>query len=253
MQLTAPGPAPATDVSVSATTADEMAEAQSALIRWAQAKVADIRSERDEANECYERAVRSKWKSDPLKRMAERAEKRLTFYEKILAALQAGYTIIPNFPVTAFAIRTDRSRPLAMLTTSWGSKHTQRPAGLPAGEGEYLNPFPLVYERIVKQRTATTAEEKEYWASSWKDLEFPISMAKPEIMEATTRTMALKVFDDLGVLPAFAPGEGTRPPRGDPMIVARIWDYSQSLGYRPESDRRHVTFMVAWRVNTRDL
>lgn len=259
MELTSPGIGPVADVSVTATRPDEMAQAQTALIHWAEAKVAEMAAEHDEAKATLETAVKCKWRTEPLRRLHAKAEKRLTFYEKILAALRAGYTIVPNFPVTAFAIRTDRTRPLRMLTTSHYTKHTQQPAGLPVGEGEYQNPFPHVDQTTVREYSpphdGKPAQQEicEYYAYAWRDLEFPVTMAKPEIIEATTRAMAIKVFDDLGVLPGLAPGEGTKPPKGDPMIVARIWDESQMLpGYSRQS-RRHVTFMVAWRINTRDI
>ena len=104
----------------------------------------------------------------------------------------------------------------------------------------------------IAQPTATTSEVRQYWANNWKDLEFPVIMAKPTIMAAATRAMALKIFDDLAILPGSAPSEGTRPPRGDPIIVARIKDPTRS--YKSWSTKEHwVTFMVAWHLNTRDL
>ena len=89
-------------------------------------------------------------------------------------------------------------------------------------------------------------------AAAFFPLALPVTMAKPTIMYAATRAMALKIFDDLAILPGYAPGEGTNPPKGDPIIVARILDPTRS--YNGWYKKEHwVTFMVAWHLNTRDI
>lgn len=245
-------PIPPANIEVTAESPDEMEMAQKSLIEWARNKVTEQQQDRDELVAAYDYAVKQKWANGALKRQSEKAVKRVTFYEKVLQALEAGYVIVPNFPVTAFAIRTDKTKPLKMLTTRWADSHTQIPQALPVGEGEYKNPFPAVWEKSIAPETNTTNEVKQYWSGAWKDLEFPVSMSKPTIMAAATRAMALKIFDDLAILPGHAPSEGTRPPKGDPIIVARIMDPTRSfLGY---SNSAHwVTFMVAWHLNTREI
>lgn len=238
------------NIEVTAENADEMAQCQTAIVEWCKNKIASMRAEAKELTEAYERAKRSKWKFDTLQRHSELAAKRTEFYERMLVALEHGYQIVPSFPVTAFAIRTDKNKPLKMMTTSWRENHTQLPPNIPAGEGEYKNPFPIVLERTTAVATATTGEKKQYWADSWREMEFPFSMSKPRIMEACTRAMALKIFDDLGILPGYAPSEGTRPPKGDPIIVARLKDPRPPGPYNPP---RWVTFIVAWHLNTKEL
>lgn len=101
--------------------------------------------------------------------------------------------------------------------------------------------------------TLTTTHAVKRWKfpktrtypAEWREVDFPITMAKPEIMQATTRAMALKIFDQFGILPAEANRTGPRP-KGDPLVVAQIIDP------RPTSDRR-VTFMIAWHLDTRVL
>lgn len=248
MQLTPPPPK---NIEVTATNADEMALCQNALIEWCKVKVAETKAHHHELNAAYLHAKKSKWKHDTLKRHTDIAFKRLSFYERILVALEHGYQIVPSFPITAFAIRTDRTRPLKLATFYWRQSHEQKPEGLPEGEGDYKNPFPTVYERIIERATATTAEKKEYYCSDhWKELEFPVSMAKPKIMEAATRAMALKIFDDLGVLPGYSPKDNTRPPKGDPMIIARIQDPASRHKWATPV---YVSFIVAWHLNTATL
>lgn len=236
------------DIEVTAENATEMQQCQDAIIQWTQMKVSKAQAEANELKAAYEHAVQRKWKSDTLKRHAELASKRADFYKRMLVALEKGYQIVPSFPVTAFAIRTDAKNPLRMYSTSWSHRHTQQAKILPEGEGEYKNPFPVVSERQLKAATQTESEKKAYWAESWKDLEFPISMSKPKVMEATTRAMALKVFDEIGILPGFAPEEGTRPPAGDPMIIARM-KVPNWVG----ANQRWVCFIIAWHLDTRTL
>jgi hypothetical protein len=247
---------PVQNIEVTAETSGEMAQCQSALIGWCKAKIAETRHQARELKEAFHHAVKRKWKSDTLKRHAALAAKRQDFYERMLRALEQGYQIVPSFPITAFAIRTDRKNPLRMFTTDWVQKHTQESNQLPAGEGDYKNPFPLVLdERVAPEVRATEttpykSEVKNYWAEAWKELEFPVTMAKPRIMEATTRAMALKIFDEIGILPGYAPHKGTRPPAGDPMIIATLIVPKSPGGY---IEARRISFIIAWHLDTKSL
>lgn len=237
--LVATSSVPTPDIQVTAENNDEMAQCQSAIITWTKAKLHEMEFQHAELEGAYKHAVKSKWKSDVLKRHVGIALKRVEFYSKMLVALEHGYQIVPNFPVTAFAIRTDKKKPLKMVTTSWNSTHEQETQALPEGEGIYTNPFPLVRQRVIQEATETQSSKREYWATDWNELEFPVSMAKPQIMEATTRAMALKIFDDFGILPGA--------PKQDPMIIARI-------GLRKSKwDTIWLSFIVAWHLDTRAL
>jgi hypothetical protein len=232
----------AVDVQLTATEPDEIASAQQALIAWCNQKILDLRREQKDLQDAYEHAVSQKWASGTLKRHAALAVKRIEFYEKMKAALEHGYVIIPNFPVTVFAIRTEKEKPLKLASTNYYDTHEQKSEMLPASEGEYKNPFPKAFQRTYDEPTKENPQRKVtyYWAEEWKDLEFPVSMSKVQIMEATTRAMALKLFDDFGIMPERK--------KEDPIIVARLLD-PRSTKY----NRRFVTFMVAWHLNTRDL
>lgn len=228
------------ELEVTASSAPEMANAQSALIEWCKGKIHSLKFDATELRESYRMAVERKWKSATLKRHAELAEKRVSYYEKVKTALESGFVIVPNFPVSIFAVRTDKENP--KLATHWGrwrnadSQYEERAPGLPAGEGEYKNPDPL-----VKSFDSKDGSDKpiKFWADSFQDVDFPITMAKPHIMEATTRAMALKVFDDFGILPAAHRYQ-------DPLIVARLRDPRQT-GYMPT---KYISFIIAWHLNT---
>lgn len=232
---------------LTATTPVEMQSCQTALIGWCEKKIAALQHDAAELAENLRIAIKNKWKASTLKRHAEIATQRVTFYEKIKAALQAGYCIVPNFPVTVFAIRTERDKPLKKLYVGiWkqGGNHTQKAQLLPTGEGDYKDPNPLVTTYEDREDDGKGGKKTTYQveATNFDQVDFPINMAKPEIMEATSRAMALKIFDELGVLP-------DPHPKKDPLIVGRILD-PRPVGY---GQRKFVSFIVAWHLNVRDL
>ena len=223
-----------------------MLHANTALIAWCDQKITSLEAESKELREAYEHAKSRKWATGTLKKHADMALKRVEFFSKMRSALVEGYYIVPNFPVSMFAIRTDRKKPLRMWAHSrntWGvTSHVQESSGLPQGEGIYKNPDPEV--RTAWDRTDEHPEGVAHWAEAWKDeIEFPLSMAKPQIMEATSRAMALNIFDEFGILPEDA--KVTRK-RQDPLIVGRILD-PRSTKY----DRKVLTFVIAWFLDTR--
>lgn len=236
----------AENIDVVAETPEEMRSCQEALIQWARAKVAATMAEAKELREAVIHAKERKWKSGTLERHAILAEKRTDFYQKILVALEHGYQIVPSFPITAFAVRRSGNpkKPTAMFSVStrgysYPNEFKQETKAVPGGEGEYFNPYPIV---VKGQRGLDEKGVQKYamWADRWAEMEFPVTMAKPQIMVATSRAMAIKVFDELGICP---PDRS----KADPMIIGRIRDPRQSYG------ARYVSFIIAWRLNTADL
>lgn len=242
---TAPPPAAipshdALDITVFATKPHEMAAAQLAMIDWATSKVAEVRAELSDAQASLEIAVSSGWRIEALERIVNKAARMVTFYEKIKVALEAGYYIVPPFPIDIFTIRTDRKNPNKKLSTSRWERHLQAARMLPVGAGRYVSDSPTVYQRTFPAYGTgkNEGERTEYWAEQFRDVAFPFGMAKPQVMEATAAAMAMKVFDQLGVLP------GTRKP--DPIICGQIL---KPGNYRPTP----VTFFVAWWLDTKTL
>lgn len=229
------------NVAVTALIPEHMADSQAALIAWAERKVKEVAADAVELRAAFQHAYSHKWKSGTLKNQAAKAEKREVFYRKILVALRHGYVIVPNFPVQMFAIRTKKDTPAWMSTTGWNRDFKQSAQVLPIGEGEYQNPFPLVTSRRVcdPKPNDPTNMATEYHTDVWDQLEFPISMAKPVIMEAASRAMALQLFDQIGVLPQNR--------REDPVIIGQLIDP------RDQWKLRIVSFMIAWHLDTRVL
>lgn len=234
------------NIACTALVPEQMTQCQDALTHWCELKIESMQAETKELMEAYTHAKERKWKTGTLKKHADLAASRVTFYEKMLGALRNGYVIVPNFPVSVFAIRTDEERPKVMdynwvrVGNTMPTQEQEAPQ-LEAGEGEYKNPFPHVFSGWSTHKDSNGVEYSRPAVGGWQEMNFPVTMAKPEIMRAADRTMALKLFDDLGILPAQT--AATRRAKGDPIIVGRLHD--------PRG--RIVTFMIAWHLDTRVL
>jgi hypothetical protein len=244
------------DLSVIAHTPDEMKSANLALIAWCDQKIRELRAEHVELSASAAHARKMKWQWKTLHAQAEKTAKRMIYFGKMRQALKEGFFIVPNFPVNVFAIRTSRESPLRMMSLdeNYGYlpfRHKQQPSGmLPEGEGEYKNPFPFVAhsKKVVTRDDGKTQTNWAQWATQYKDVEFPLSMAKPQIMEATSRAMALKLFDDFGIFEGHTQMRSQHIERRvtrDPIIVARLKD-PRSTTY----EWRGISFIVAWHLDT---
>lgn len=224
------------DIELTATLPIEMINSQQQLITWCDGKINLVKQESSELLSAFEHAKKMKWKFSILQNQYNGSLKRISYYEKIKAALLAGYYIIPNFDVEIFAIRTDKGKPKRYLSTSsWDRERDEQPAhDVPITVGDYVNNRPEVYQRTIDEKT------KQYWAENWKEVEFPVNMAKPMIMEATTEAMALKIFDRFGVFPS------TRK-KVDPVIIGQI------VNRVSKYNEKIVSFMIAWHLDTRVL
>jgi len=215
------------NLELSATTPQEMVRCHSAMIAWCDRKIVTIQNEARELSEAAAHAKKNKWKWQTLQRHAEMAEKRVTFYQKFKAALEAGYSVVPNFPVELFAIRTKSKKPkevllLLFLRSSRAHDFSQEAKVLPAGEGEYKNPQPVIRTDDSKKQEVQRQGYKEtiqpFWAADWDELEFPANMARLHVMDATKQAMDKKIFDEIGMFPA------DRKRNPDPVIIGRIID-----------------------------
>lgn len=228
------------NIEVTASLPHEMQQCQTALMKWCQQKIASIRDEINTANSEMEIAIKHKWRASGWKKQIALAEKRIVFFGKIMAALKAGYSIIPNFPITIFAIRTKAKEAKGFYEwATWNNSFEQKAQTLPEGEGEFKNPFPVVLlDTSEEVKDGKTIEKKHYYPEGWKDIEFPVSMAKPHIMESTAEAMKAGFFDQLGICPPER--------KRDPMIIAQIIDPTP-VGY---GERKVISFLVAWHFNS---
>jgi hypothetical protein len=212
-----------------------MEASQEQLKAFTDLKMKDVQQELATLHEEMSIARRSHWNTKPIQRRLKREGQRLIFYRKIRAALEAGYYVVPNFMGDVFAIRTDARVPKNERVLGYVSlsDFRQRDKRLETGEGHYI--APRSSHRTAGEENVGT-DEKPRWlkVSVPADLEpvdFPIDMLKPQVMDATSRAMALKVFDQMIQARDYASC-------GDPMILGRILN--------PMPSRPDVTFFVAW-------
>lgn len=229
------------DFTVIARDPAEMAKAQKSLILWAARKIQSEKELLTEAQEQYDIAVKNKWRASAWKRRVLLSEKTVNFYRKIKMALEAGYYIVPPFPIDLFAVRTDQKRPLEKRG-SWEAGQ-QRGRLLPPGEGRYVSDAAEVWDRHLPgpEKDGKPTTVKESYARYFREVDFPFKLAKPEILNATAEAMAKKLFDRMGVLPA------TRG-CGDPVVCGQI--------IKPGGNHyteKAITFFVAWWLDTKDL
>jgi hypothetical protein len=222
----------------------EMEKAQRSLILWCARKIQSVKEEAKEANEQLEQAITNKWNSSGWKRQCMKLDRKAEFYRKIKAALEAGYYIVPPFPIDIFAIRTKAETPKAM-TSGHRDNHDQLPQVLSIGEGRYVDPKPVRESYVTSEsdHKGGSKQVTKYWASEFSEFEFPFKLARGEILQATHSAMQKKIFDQMGVLPR------TRAP--DPVVCGQILYPDQKL-YR-FGQNKAVTFFVAWWLDTRTL
>lgn len=219
-----------------ATTPTAVTAAHDDAAKWARLKMHEVRLELAVERENLKSAERAKWATKPFKRNIAKLEARVTFYEKMVSAVDAGYHIVPNFYMSVFAIRTDAKRPIQKqrVQRNWVANHfPQRPKALPAGDGRYVSPQ-ASYIHWKEFRTDNDGKDYQVNVSRSADLEmpdFPMCMATPEILAVTERAQALAIFDEIGIARDQDPG------CGDPMILGRI---------RQKYSRPSLTFFIAW-------
>jgi hypothetical protein len=233
------------DQTLVALTPADMATAQHDLLAWCDAKVAAVRQELADLQTNLELATEHGWKRESVAAALSRCEKRVRYYEKLKAAVDAGYLIVPNFPIDVFAVRVRRAKPTAKVHDSaWSSNFRATPELLPVGEGRYVDDQ-VSYrdesysENLPDGRGGTkTTEVRRYIVDEFKEVGFPVVAVKPAILSAATRAMALRIFDEVGTVR----NEAGR----DPIVVGRILDGTRH-------NRRAVTFFIAWWLETASL
>jgi hypothetical protein len=217
---------------------------QQQLIQWAEAKVESENERCRELKQNFEAARVAGIKTDLILKHLNLATKRAVFFAKVGEAVKAGYYIIPNMPMDVFAVRRSGKAPRRSAWHDW--RHLDlgkiEPEVLPAHKGDYVNPRLAERYRTGKYKNEKGEEQTQYltMAAGYRDeIDFPFALAKPEVLTATQHALALKVFDELGVMP------GTQERRSDPMVIGRI----RNPGRKHDRDR-DLSFLIAWFLDT---
>jgi hypothetical protein len=230
--------------SVMANSPTELRGLGAPVLGWARKKRDEARAEHDELMAAATEAKKHKWKTSTLNRAASKALLRVTFYDKCAAALEGGYILFPPVPnADVIAIRTtEECGYFEERTKSWRGApemKEEKSDSPPIGEGEYKSPW--IGWHLVRRFTDEKGNEQSSWmtVSDLKDAEFPLVMAKPQIIAATNAAMELRVFDEIRLFPF-------EKRRGDPCILGAIIDRS---GF---SERRHY-FLISWLIREQDI
>ena len=213
-----------------ALSASEMPAVQTRAREFVAATIDRLEEQHREALQNVVTARESGWNAKPFAQVANRLRRSLIYYRKVESALDEGYVIVPPFPgVDVFAIRTNKVKPREGQTTRRWDQHRQQSESPPECEGSYVSAVPEVWQRNGPDEKGN--EITMFFAKEWRDVDFPVRMVKPEVIEATSRAMALGIFDDIGILP-----QSTRS--ADPIIIGRIHDKARR--------DHHIAFFIAW-------
>lgn len=238
------------ETTVIATTREQMLAAQQVLVRKAESRIAGLHAEIAELRENLEIAKKNKLKISTIQDKIQRNERRVTFYQKLKAAFEEGFVLIPDMDLEVFAVRTTRELPKQNYKSIESPRSWDVPvvpdveaSRAPVGEGEYVSPRPHLQGSSSERKNekGETVYSKDRWADAFaEEITFPFALAKPRIVDLTTRAMALKIFDEIGVLP-------NRVRRNsDPMVVGRVL-------LKEGWQTKRMNFLVCWFVETEDI
>lgn len=240
-----PIPLPVEDVVVLARNPQEMLRAQEGLVQWAIQKVALEKAALEEFQENYRLAKELKHRTTPWKRQVQLAEGRVLYYTKFKEALEHGYCIVPSFDdvIQIIAVRTDKKVSNRVVSGRYSADNVS-PTYLPSGDGNYVNPVPMMSTWTEEEKNPTNGNtyRKSYTkAVCHGKVDFPMRLIKPQILQDLGEAMKLKIFDDFGILPP------TSRRSRDPMVVGRVRQKVGPYSYLT------VTFLITWWIDTRSL
>jgi hypothetical protein len=230
-----------------ATNPHEMGKAQQSMVKWVKHKIQLLQEEAADHKANLDIAKKRKIRTEAYQRYLLKTEKRIEMFEKVEAALKAGFCIIPDMDMDIFAIRTDRKKPKQNMTSGstkyGGGAHVrdQETNSPPVGEGRYVDiqPFTKSNDFMKKNDRGEEIEMETRWAVRFDEtIDFPFKLAKPAILDKTTQALGLKVFDELGVLP--------RRRGADPVVVGRI-KLKEGL------QTKTFNFLITWFLDLKDL
>jgi hypothetical protein len=241
---TAVAPAPLADCQLVARNRFELQAAHTKMVEWATNKLEQVDVDLDVERTALGVAKASGWVHAPFERRIKKLERMRLFYEKIHAALEAGYAIVPNFQMNVFAIRTRDAAPRGAPQSSsqaWPvPDFTQRAQAVRADEGSYQNPVPVLHrdKSVVQGADGKQSVEYTFWPDAeFSDIAFPAALAKPVLMQATSEAMAMKLFDEIGVaVDTWDQNRGRA--HGDPILLGRLLN--------PRRARPALTFFIGW-------
>lgn len=226
-----------------AVTPTDLVPAQQGLLEWIGQRVTALVAEFGEAEKELEYARAHKWRTSALTANLNKIAKRQTFYGKLKAAVAAGYVIMPALPMNVIAIRTRAKSPKDDTGNRW-SQFEQLAQALPEGSGDYKNPLPTTdsFTEEEKNSKGEMISKEVFFPNGFEDeFAMPVELCKPMLLERTSTAMALKIFDEIGIVR----DDHAYNRRGDPVVCGTVID--------PTRRGRRFAFFIAWALPLEDL
>jgi len=206
----------------------ELKSAQAQLANWLIEKMALLKKELREFQDARRVAKKNKWRFSNFVTAINRTQKRINYYDRAARAVEAGYLLIPPFPIRVFAVRVQRPDPDSRRHSYSSGVPENAPTNAPAGKGRYVDVRPFIHSQEITDEKGKT--EREYWASGYDEVEFPLEAVNPIIMNRAEKALALKIFDEVGLA-----GERWR----DPILIGSV---VLKEGY----SSKRLNFFLAW-------
>jgi hypothetical protein len=107
----------------------QLEAAHAKMIAWAKARIEKVDVDLQVEEGARDAAIEHKFVAAPFDRRIKALARSRTFYEKILAAVEAGFVIVPNFAMNVFAIRTKAAKPRS-ATSTWEASASSSPRSI---------------------------------------------------------------------------------------------------------------------------
>lgn len=231
----------------------EMLDSQLNLIEWAKARLEKARADLAEREECLANAQKCKLRVKPWEKLVREAASSVHYYDKVLKAFQAGYFLVPEFPMQVIAVRTKRKRPggKTLEWRRWATNDQTTIEGqlLPAGEGRFVSSTATAdtWSEDIFKDGKVTGNKHYIKLTGFQAVDLPLRLVKPRILEDLDRARRAAIFDEIGILqPTPSRRKSQRRRHPDPMLFGRV---IRKVG------SHYVTsqFLISWWVDTATL
>lgn len=238
----------------------EMPQVQAEITAWVSLKIIELGKDLADARKNLRQAKAMLWAWKPWERVVRKTVQQMIYYAKIRAAVKAGFLIVPNFPAEVIAVRVDRPAPRPEGGTYPSDINTALPdLTLGPGQGRYVDETLPHTDLSHSWKDAQNQDHFRRLArvgpleGYTEAVDFPTTLVKPIVLEATQRAMALQVFDQIGLVNQDGGTVSRRGRRSDPIVVGQIFDASSPKYGRHGLPQKRVTFFIAWWLDTRML
>jgi hypothetical protein len=228
--------------------AGDMPGVQSQLIGWCQLRIVQLGSELKDFRQNLRQAKQMHWRRSSWERLIAKTKAKMIYYVKVREAVNAGYVVIPNFPAEILAVRVEEGTGPRYKVGVYPTQINEAKPDLqlPPGEGQYVDEM-LPTDDRSRMGTDNKMIQRVVRTGAYNETpDFPMSLVKPIILEATQRAMAIRVFDRIGLAHGGSDMSKARR-KSDPLVVGQILDPADQ--YR----QKRVTFFVAWWVRVEDI